>query len=159
MHGITPPKLGHRILDAEHEVLLQFAWICSTTCKSVKNIHDCNHCLHSLPRICHDNLKDALDRLMSVVHDHFVSEERIMREVGVAEQNSEYFAAHINAHQLLGTELNQIAMEISAETPDSVAKIDVVAQIDRLHDFITDKLLGHLYKVDTGLIPYLSKPI
>lgn len=147
------PAIGHSDLDEEHQCILGFAMFCLLTCPEIESRRSCEGCLKGKPEHCQSGLFNVLDYLLPYLHRHFAYEEQAMRDAQLASQDLMHMTIHLSAHNYLLQQFKALGSEFQAAQPGN----DLVRQIRRLHDLITNNLLDHVIRVDSRLAPYLPQ--
>jgi len=153
MEKYAIPKIGHPLLDAEHETMLGFAGLCTISCPHLESRQDCDGCIDGKPEQCRDGLHNILGHVLPYIQQHFEEEESLMKQAILNVKDPMHMPVHLSTHNRLLQQFRAVAAELNKASTGNY----MVRKTRQLHDLITHELLDHIYQADEKLIPHMVK--
>lgn len=141
IRAIDPRWLtGNRIVDDEHARLLEMVFGLRAICRAFDRKESCAGCTAEKVAGCEDRVYNCISELMDYMVEHFGTEERLMKDLGLAARRRPMFELHVEDHARLAGRLSDLTMPGAPEmTVGRIAELSalVLEWLDhhiRIHD-------------------------
>lgn len=137
-------RTGHAVIDGQHEGLFRLAARVADkigTCSIVDASSDTLDCATAV----NDAVADAVFGLIDYATEHFADEEALMRQ------------AHFPMAELHASLHHELAQQLAAMAASYLSGEDALAP-ERLVDFFTEWLTGHIMQSDRRFVDWLVNP-
>lgn len=131
---------GNRIVDDEHARLLEMVFGLRAICRTFDRKESCSGCAADKVAACEDRVFACISELMDYMVEHFGSEERLMKDLGLAARRRLMFEEHVEDHARLAGHLSDLTLPGAPEmTVGRIADLSalVLEWLDhhiRIHD-------------------------
>lgn len=146
-----PPELstGLRLIDFEHQVLLNTMATLRQVCHDFPTRQDCGGCEASNRAKCEGTLVSLLGDLLAFIMDHFQNEEKLMRDSLLMLVDRDLCDAHMEDHAAISGKVQQIVAALNPmHTSSLIRELDTL-----LHTWVTNHVALH----DLWLVRWIER--